>query len=121
MKAGLTVSLICLFLGLGLVAAQGVELQVSTYKLEEPEGGHYKLIMEVYLPEAESGRSFTIFRSNYVKTNVLRAKAISESGDKIKTEVIIDGKGYFNVLVGPTTKYPQAIEVEIDIIDPESF
>ena len=118
-KVGITVGLICLFFG--LVATQGVELQISTYKLEEPEKGHYKLIMEVYLPETESSRSFTVFRSNYLMTNVLKAQAISESGDEIKTEIIIDDKGYLNVLVGPTSKKPQAIKVTIDVIDPESF
>jgi len=121
MKIGLTSGLICLFLGLSLAVAQGFELQASTYKLENPEWGYYKLIIEAYLPEAENGDSFVIFQSKYFETNILKAKAIDYAGNEIKTEINVTEEGYFSVLVSPALRKVQTIKVEIDIIDPNSF
>ena len=119
-KIGTIAGSICLFLGLSLAATQGFELQTSTYKLEEPERGHYVLIMEFYRTEEGSVSSFILFQSDYVNTNVLAAKAMDlDSGKEIKTQIRVDEQGYFNVLVGPTSG--KVIRVEIDICEPRLF
>ena len=80
MRIGVIIGLTCLLWVLSL-AAQGFELRTSTYKLEEPEWGHYVLIMEFHRAEDEDISSFILFQSDYVDTNVLRAKATDlESG-----------------------------------------
>ena len=121
MKAGLISSLICLFLGLSFSTVQSFELQTSMYKLENPKLGYYKLLMEVYLTEAETKDSFIIFQSKYLTTNILKAKAVDDLRNEIKTEIIVTEEGYFNVLVKPFLEKAQSIKVEIDIVNPNSF
>ena len=117
MRIGVIIGLTCLLVILSLALAQGFELQTSTYKLENPECGHYVLIMEFHRAEDEEISSFILFQSDYVDTTVLGAKATDlESGDKIKTSITKDKQGYFNVMIGPTSG--KAIRVELDISEP---
>ena len=119
-RIGVIIGLTCLLVILSLALAQGFELQTSTYKLENPECGHYVLIMEFHRAEDEEISSFILFQSDYVDTNVLGAKATDlESGDKIKTSITKDKQGYFNVMVGPTSG--KVIRVELDIYEPRLF
>ena len=115
MKIGAIVIIFCLvlgFLGLSLPAAQNFQLQTSTYKIENPKWGYYKLIIEAYLPEPEE--SFIIFHSDSFQT-ILKARDLISTS---KVKVITTDEGYSAVLVDPAS---QDIKVEIDIVDPSSF
>jgi len=119
-RTGAIIGLTCLLVILSLALAQGFELQTSTYKLEDPEWGHYVLIMEFHRAEDEEVSSFILFQSDCANTNVLGAKATDlKSGEEIKTDITTDEQGYFSVIVGPTSG--KAITVELDISEPRLF